>query len=72
MPLAKTTSWDSYPILRGIRSGGSGSHRRGRVPALVTWVAVPFAGLVRGLAASMDVGAAAPDMVAECRLRLLG
>jgi hypothetical protein len=57
---------------RGSRSGGSGSHRHGGVSALVTWVAVSLASLVRGLGVGVDVGAAAPDMVVGCRLRLLG
>ena len=36
---------------------------------MVTWVAVSLASLVRGLGVGMDVGAAAPDTVAGCRLR---
>lgn len=57
---------------RGSRSGSSGSCRHGGVSALVTWVAVSLASLVRSLGIGVDVGAAAPDMVVGCRLLLLG
>ena len=57
---------------RGSRSDGSGSHHHEGVSALVTWVAVSLASLVRGLGVSVDVGAMAPDIVVGCRLWLLG